>query len=137
MKTLISREHDYALRIVAFLAGRKSESPISVKEISEKLFISKSFTARIVHKLTKSKILGTVQGKFGGVFLKADPQELSLFDILTIMGFDSRLNACLYKHYICPLEGSCKFHRFFVGLEKQIFSILKTKKISEFEFSLE
>ncbi len=134
MNTLISREQDYALRIVAYLAGLKSGETLSVKELSKKLAISKSFAARIVHKLKNSGILGTVQGKFGGVFLKANPEELSLLDVLKIVGFNSRLNACLYDDYICPFEDICKFHTFFIKLEKQILDTLSKKKINEFQF---
>ncbi len=134
MNTLISREQDYALRIVAFLAGRETKEPISVKELSKSLMISRSFTARIVHKLKKSNILGTVQGKFGGVFLNANPSKLSLLDVLKTAGFNSRLNACLYDSYTCPFENRCKFHFFFLDIEKQLLDTLKNRYISEFKF---
>ena len=134
MNTLISREQDYALRIVAYLAGKKTKEPMSVKELSSKLAISKSFTARIVHKLKNNNVLGTIQGKYGGVFLKADPKKLSLLDVLKIVGFNSRLNACLYLDYKCPFEDICNFHKFFIKLEKQILNTLEEKKISEFQF---
>ncbi len=136
MNTLISREQDYALRIVAFLAARKTKTPLSVKELSKKLFISRNFAARIVHKLKKENILGTTQGKFGGVFLKENPAKLSLFDVIKSVGFDARLNACLFENYKCPFEDKCKFHIFFTELEKEIFNKLKNKYISEFQFSL-
>ncbi len=134
MNTLISREQDYALRIVAFLASRKDNTPIPIKEISKKLVISKGFAAKIVHKLKVKKILETTQGKFGGVILKKDPSKLSLLDVLKVVGFNSRLNACLYEDYVCPFEDTCKFHSFFINLERQILDTLKNKYISEFKF---
>ena len=135
MNVFIKREYDYAIRMCAYLAGRDSNQPISLGHVSQKLAISRPFAAKIIFKLRQKNIIGTVQGKHGGVFLKADPHKLSLLDVLKAMDFDSTLNECLRNPQICPLISICKIHVFFLQQETQLLNTLKEKKIIEFVFS--
>ncbi len=131
MTSFIKREYDYAIRICAYLAGREDTSPVPLPIVAKLLYISKPFATKIVHQLKNSGITGAVQGKAGGVFLKADPTKLSLFSILEAMGFNSTLNECIKAHHHCPLIKFCQIHEFFVEAESELFSRFKTKMISE------
>lgn len=134
IKSFISREQDYALRITTFLAGQKEGEFISVNKMAEKLHISKKFASRIVHKLKHANITGSIQGKYGGVFLKADPKEISIWDIMNICGFKVKFNDCMNEFFFCELQFGCRFHNFFLATEKALFDNLKKQKISDFLF---
>lgn len=131
MNVLIKREYDYALRICAYLAGKFSKGPISLTQITNKLFIPKSFASKIVFKLRKSNLIGTVQGKYGGIFLKKDPELVSVLDVLEAMNYNSTVNECLVNPAICPLVNLCKIHRFFEEQEAIILNNFRQKKLSE------
>lgn len=135
MNSFISREQDYALRITARLAELKKGEQLSVRELSTDMFISKIFAARIVHKLKNAGILGTTQGKTGGVYLAANIKKLSAFDVLNVIGFKIKYNNCLYQQFKCELKGSCRFHGFFHQQEEQLTSQLKKMKIADFTFN--
>ncbi len=134
ISTLIKKENDYAIRICAFLAGKPKGKPISVTKLTELLQIKRPFTQKIIFQLRKSKILGSVQGRNGGVFLIKDPAELSVMDILKAMNFDSALNECLKIPNVCPLIGFCKIHSFFVETQRMLFREFEKKKIKELVF---
>lgn len=135
MHTFISREQDYALRITARLAELKKGEQLSVRELSQSMFISKIFAARIVHKLKIAGILGTNQGKTGGVFLNSSPKKLTAFDVLNVIGFKVKYNNCLSDHFNCALLGSCRFHGFFHTQEDALMAQFKKMKISDFLFN--
>ncbi len=130
--SFISREQDYGLRITAYLAGLPKGEFICVPKLAEKLFIPSKFAARIMHKLKKAGITGSIRGKYGGVFLKSEPQNLSLYDVLITIGFKAKLNDCLNENFVCELTFGCKFHSFFVNEEKLLMEKLQKTKISEF-----
>ncbi|MFA3781647.1 Rrf2 family transcriptional regulator [Melioribacteraceae bacterium 4301-Me] len=130
--SFISREQDYALRMTAYLAGLPKGEFISVPKLSQKLFISYKFAARIIHKLKKAKITDSIQGKYGGVFLRANPGKLSMYDVLNAIGFKVKFNDCLKENFTCELMFGCKFHSFFLNEEKLLIKKLKSKKISNF-----
>jgi Rrf2 family nitric oxide-sensitive transcriptional repressor len=93
MVHFIYREADYALRIVAYLAGKKEK--IKIKELCEYLYLSKPIVIKIVHKLRKCGIINTETGKNGGI--KVSPT----------VG-DIEINAC---PFICSQEGRSCFCR--------------------------
>lgn len=131
MPSLIKREYDYAIRICAYLAGRENTNPVPLPKMAKALYVSKPFAAKIAHQLKNAGITGSVQGKTGGIFLKKDPKQLSLFAILEGMGFHSSLNECIKDKRHCPLIKFCHIHDFFVEAELELFGRFKNKMISE------
>lgn len=132
--SLFSREQDYSLRITAFLASLKKDQIISVNILAKRLHVSKIFASRIVHKLKKAGITGSIQGKYGGVYLKKPASEISMMDVLTALGYNFRLNDCMTEHYTCELLLGCRFHNYFVEQEKLLVDNLRKQKISDFLF---
>jgi len=130
--SFISREQDYALRMTAFLAGLPKGEFISVPKLAQKLFISQKFASRIIHKLKKANITDSVQGKYGGVFLKANPKKLSMYDVLNTIGFKVKFNDCLKENFVCELMFGCKFHSFWINEEKLLIDKLKSQKFSDY-----
>ncbi len=129
MNTLIKREYDYALRICAYLAGRYNQGLVSIGRISKVLLISRPFTTKIIYQLKNEKIVTTVQGKDGGVYLTNPPETVSVYDVLEAMGFDSKLNECLAESHQCPMEGHCRLHSYFFQQERLLIEGFKQKKL--------
>jgi Rrf2 family transcriptional regulator, nitric oxide-sensitive transcriptional repressor len=134
MPVFIKREYDYAIRICAYLAGNYKKGPIPVSKIAELLYISKPFATKIIYQLTSKKIITSVQGKAGGVYLSHNPERLSLFAILQAMNFDSTINECIKVPTLCPLKAACKIHDFFYKQESALINNLKEATIAEFAF---
>jgi Rrf2 family nitric oxide-sensitive transcriptional repressor len=134
MQTYISREQDYALRIISALAALPKETQLPVSRLSEQLHISKNFAARIVHKLKTYGILSTTQGKHGGVSLKRNPSKLSVFEVLDTIGFKSKFNQCLDDKFHCEFSSKCMFHSYFEKEEENFHNSMKSKMISDFVF---
>ena len=134
MNYFIKKEYDYAVRICAFLAGQPPQQPIPLSQISKQMHLSRPFATKIVYTLIKSKVLNSVQGKTGGIYLEKKANELSVFDILLAMGFSTALNDCLIEGHVCPLSEKCKIHHFFAEQEQVLFDNFKKKMISQLAF---
>jgi Rrf2 family nitric oxide-sensitive transcriptional repressor len=132
MAVFIKREYDYAIRICAYLGAYYDDGLKSVSQISKKLLITLPFATKIVHQLKKKNLIDTVQGKYGGIRLKRSPQNVSIFDVLHAVGFDSSINECIRIPGICPLSATCKIHRFFNEQETKLIEALKNAKIYDF-----
>ncbi len=128
---LIKREYDYAVRICAYLAGQKKQAPIPVSRITQLLAVSRAFANKIIFKLRQTGIIGTVQGKYGGIFLNKPADRLSVLEVLQALGFDSTVNECLRIPTICPLIGFCKIHLFFAEQQQILINNLAKKMISD------
>ncbi|MCB0283560.1 MAG: Rrf2 family transcriptional regulator [Calditrichaeota bacterium] len=135
MPDLIKREWDYAIRLCAYLAGSYNKGHVSLTHASKKLFLTRPMLNKIVFQLRQKGILDSVQGKYGGIFLKEDPHKLSVFDVLKAMGYNSNLNECVSKHASCPLIKQCQVHLFFAEQEMNLLGAFKNKMIIELAFS--
>lgn len=131
----LKREYDYALRICAYLAGNYQRGPISLAEISRKLFITRPFATKIVFQLKNRGIVHTTQGKHGGVRLDQLPETITLLSILQGVGYHTSISECIKQPDFCPLPAPCKLHAFFIGQENLTVQALKSRTIAEFAFT--
>lgn len=129
---IVKREVDYAIRIVAYLMGKRSL--VKTEEISSKLFISLPNTIKILHKLAKCGIIKTRTGKNGGNLLEKDVDNLSIFDIVKCIGFDFEINACVNVPVSCKLNPICNITHFFADIQYDVINKLKDAKIKDFIF---
>jgi Rrf2 family protein len=116
---MITREADYAIRVVLCLAAMPKGRSMSTSVLAEQMFIPYRFLRRIVRKLCASGIVGSVRGKAGGIYLLEKPAKLSVHDILAI--FDPRalmLNRCYEDNNSCPRKKKCGVHRALEPVQK-------------------
>jgi len=133
MAEFITREVDYAIRIVAYLAGKKEK--VKIAEICSKLYLKRPFVIKIIHKLNKCGIVKTTTGKNGGILLNRDILSLSLYDIFFCLDYNPSINICIDKPEECKLNPICNITHFFSGIQNSIIQKLKSAKISQFIFN--
>ncbi len=122
---LITRETDYALRIIRSLAEKEL---VSAACISEKDLIPKQFIYKIAKKLERAGIISIRQGTRGGFLLIADLSDLSLLDVMLAVGDRVMVNACMEADYDCAWikkrQEPCLFHKnlfeFKLRVEKEL-----------------
>lgn len=76
---LITRECDYAVRIVRALAGGEK---LCVNQVCEKEELTPAFVYKILKKLEKGDLVKSYRGSNGGYALKKDIGQITLLDIL-------------------------------------------------------
>jgi Rrf2 family protein len=71
----ITRQADYAMRAVAYLANLGPEQRAATSQIAEEQQIPPSFLAKIVSQLSVAGLLQTSRGARGGVSLARTPKK--------------------------------------------------------------
>jgi Rrf2 family protein len=107
----ISRQSDYAARLVLHLACLEPGSWVSIPEISKTRLLPAPFTRRIVSLLVKAGLLRTLRGTGGGISLARPTAEISLLDILDAVEGGVVLNACLEGGQPCVFTQGCLVQR--------------------------
>lgn len=123
---LISRETDYALRILRVLQDGQIHS---VPVICESEQIPGSFGYKIVRKMARARLIQTHRGAGGGISLDIFPDTLSLWDLLQAMDDSLVVNACMSDDYECAWQqshGRCRLHEKLCRLQKKINKDLKS-----------
>ncbi len=134
MRSIINREQDYAIRIVAYLVGRGREL-VSIKQLASRLAIPESMATKIALRLTNEGMLTSRRGRAGGVHISGDPERISVLDVLTAMGFELQMNECTAGDRTCPLDGECKVHGFFMKEQRKLERNLAEQMVIEIGFS--
>lgn len=105
----ITREADYALRIVAMLAEENKQ--IEARIIAEKNDIPYRFTLKILRKIVSSGIIKSYRGVNGGYVLSKKPSEITFRDVVEVIDGKIAINKCFENPEICPNSGDCKIQK--------------------------
>ncbi len=127
---LVTREADYAVRTVLYLA-RNSTRTASVSEVARAMHIPKSFLAKIVQRLVRRHILVSLRGMKGGFMLAAKPSQISLLDILESIQGPTGINVCAIDSRRCRLSATCSVHPVWVQIRKEVERRLKKQTIAK------
>lgn len=106
---MVSTRGRYALRMMIDLAeNSKNGEYIAMKDIAERLEISKKYMEQIMPTLVKHGLVEGVQGQGGGYRLTRKPHEYRVGEILRLTEGDLAPVACLTGDNPCTRVGGCR-----------------------------
>lgn len=124
----ITRETDYALRIVAFLA--KQEDKCGAKVISTELNIPQRFALKILGKLSLSEVLKSYKGNLGGYELNKSAKDITMLEIIEAMQGKVMITNCANKDNECCKDlCSCTLKKAF-----ETANLALVKELSSYTF---
>ena len=128
----ITRESDYAMRVVRALIGA---ARLSVSDICEREAITAPFAYKILKKLQNAGIVKGYRGVHGGYALKKDPAELTLYDIYTAIDSDMSIIECLNGRFECTRNGQdgipCYAHDELKDIQNELWAMLRRKSMED------
>lgn len=129
---LITRECDYAVRVIRALAGAER---LSVSEICEKEEITAPFAYKILKKLQKADFVRGFRGVHGGYSMNVDLSDITLYDIYTAIDSGLMIIDCMDPHYHCVRDEQdktpCLVHRELMDIQKELWRLLKRKSLQD------
>ncbi len=106
----ITRESDYAVRIVVDLAGRPQGEVVRADDLGGSTGVPRPYLAKIIQVLSRAGFVQTRQGPRGGVILLKDPATVTLRQIVEAIEGPIYLNRCLIRPGECPRDSFCSVH---------------------------
>ncbi len=126
---LVTRETDYAVRCVLYLA-RIGDAVASVGEISKKALIPKSFLAKILQRLVREGIVESSRGARGGFWLLKKPENITLLEVFFAIQGAAPINMCAIDKRRCRLSAQCCVHPIWVDIRRDVEKRLATQTIA-------
>jgi len=127
----ISREYDYALRILRALADAEQAT---VKQVCLREHIPQAYAYKILKKLEKASLVKGFRGTNGGYRLAAPLKSVTLFDVYIAVEGDMYIGECLRDGYICPnnKEGrQCTIHRALCQMQNHFMEAMRHRNMAE------
>lgn len=133
---MLSKKTRYAMIALAYIAREGTDRAILSTEIASVENLPQRFLENILVELKSIDILGSKLGKNGGYFLKRNPSDIQLSEV--IRHFEGAI-ALLYcvseKQYqpceFCKDEASCKIRKVFKEIRDNTFKILEKTSLSD------
>lgn len=106
---MVSTRGRYALRMMIDLAENSHDHAyIAMKDIAERLEISKKYMEQIMPVLVKNGVVEGLQGQGGGYRLTRRPEDYRVGEILRLTEGDLAPVSCLSGDSPCTRSGGCR-----------------------------
>ncbi len=122
----ISTKGRYALRMMADMAQHQKRGPVALKDIAERQNVSKKYLEQIALTLSQEGILQGTRGHQGGYRLIVDPEQCTVYDILSCVEGSMHPVACLDQSpNACERCNGCETLFVWEGLDRVIQNYLQ------------
>lgn len=127
----ITRQADYAVRAVLYLAQLGEEQRAATSQIAQDQQIPPSFLAKIVSQLSVAGLLQTSRGARGGVSLARSPEEISLLEVVEAIDGPILLNECV-GNGACNFGDDCPMKPIWCDAQSELVERLRNTTFDQF-----
>lgn len=127
----LTRDGEYAVRAVLYLASQPEGRISLVNEISEAQDVPRSYLSKIMQHLTKSGLIRSRRGAKGGFSLARPAEEITLRETIEAIEGPINLNVCLIKKGECSRDEVCPVHPIWKEAQRKLFEILDSKTMAD------
>lgn len=131
MSVLFSRQCEYALQAVMYLALKPEGEKTSIRELTKKIQIPYHFLAKILQDLTYKGMLVSQKGPTGGFGLAKSPKEITLFDIVEAIDGIGFTTNCVLGFPECSGKNPCAVHEKWGEMREELRTILVDKNVAQ------
>lgn len=131
MSIIFSRQCEYALQAVTYLALRPDGEMTSIRELAKKLEIPYHFLAKILQDLSYKGLLLSQKGPTGGFALGMPAKDITLFHIVEAIDGVDFTNKCVMGFPECSGKNPCAVHDKWATMRDGIYSMLVNKNIAQ------
>jgi len=121
----ITRQADYAVRAVLFLANKEPNQRSATSQIAKEQHIPPSFLAKIISQLSIAGLLHTSRGARGGVTLAREPKDITLLEVIEAIDGPIMLNECVGENSICTFDNDCPLRPVWCAAQEELVGRLK------------
>lgn len=129
----ITRQADYALRAMLYLAKLPPNERAATSQIAETKKIPPSFLAKIISQLSIAGLIHTSRGARGGVTLAREAKEISVLEVVEAIDGPIALNECTVSPEGCPFSEDCPIHDLWCGTQADLVQKLRSTSFADFE----
>ncbi|MBI4535624.1 MAG: Rrf2 family transcriptional regulator [Ignavibacteriae bacterium] len=131
MSLVFSRQCEYALQAVLYLALKSPGEMTSMKEMAEKLDIPYHFVSKILQNLTRKGLLSSLKGPSGGFTLSMPSRDITLFHIVEAIDGVEFTKNCVLGFPECSGKNPCAVHDTWATLREGLYNMLVSKNVAE------
>lgn len=131
MSLLFSRQCEYALQAVLYLALQRPGAMTSIKELTARLEIPYHYLGKILQDLKRRGLLESLKGPSGGFRLRRSAEEITLFQVVEAIDGEDLFQNCVLGFQECSARNPCPVHARWGTMRDEIRDMLVSKSIAQ------
>jgi Rrf2 family protein len=128
----ITRQADYALRAMIYLAKLDPTQRAATSQIAAEQHIPPSFLAKIISQLSIAGLIHTSRGARGGVSMARSPEEVSVLEVVEAIDGPISLNDCTGDPSACPFGEDCPLRPLWCETQAELIDRLRKTNFARF-----
>ena len=133
---MLSKKTKYGLKALTFIARSESEAPVQVGEIAKGEQIPQKFLESILLTLCKAGILSSKKGKHGGYYLRKEPSEILMTEVMRVLEGPIAMVPCVSLNYYekcddCVDEKLCSVNKLMIQVRDSTLEIFKNTSLKD------
>lgn len=130
---MFSKACEYSIRACIVIAQNSlHDKRVSLKEIADAIDSPEAFTAKLLQKLVRHKIIFSTQGPQGGFQIKNSKlKKITLEKIIQAIDGEEKYDTCVLGLTNCSEENPCPAHKKYKSIKKELKNMLRTTSVLE------
>ena len=133
---MLSKKTKYGLKALTYIARSEGDMPVQVAVIAKSEQIPQKFLESILLTLRKSGILGSKKGKHGGYYLRHDPSEIKMTDVMRVLEGPIAMVPCVSLNYYekcddCPDEHLCSVNKLMLQVRDSTLKVFRNTTLAD------
>lgn len=128
---IFSRPAQYAIRAMTYLGGQEAGKLSSIREISREAEVPLPYLAKIINRLSRSKLVRAQRGPSGGVMLGRPASRIRVEDIISAVGGRLEFKQCVLGLSDCSDEMPCPVHESWRSVRQHLSKSLHERTVSD------
>lgn len=128
----ITRQADYALRAMLYLAQLEPSQRAATSQIAAEQHIPPSFLAKIISQLSIAGLIHTSRGARGGVSMARSPEDVSVLEVVEAIDGPIALNECTHGTSSCLFGENCPLRPLWCDTQSELVERLRSTNFAQF-----
>lgn len=126
-----TKQVDYGLMAMQYVAKHQGEAPVSVKRIADEFGIPVELLAKVLQHLAKGGLMVAQNGPRGGYRLTLPPSAVTVGQVIRVLEGPVAIVSCMADHGDCPQTSRCTLRNPARKLQAVITGLLDTTTLAE------
>jgi len=133
---MLSKKTKYGLKALTYIARTEGDSPVQVGTIAKSEQIPQKFLESILLTLRKSGILGSKKGKHGGYYLRKEPSEILMTEVMRVLEGPIAMVPCVSLNFYekcddCPDEDKCSVNKLMIQVRDNTLKVFRNTTLAD------
>jgi len=133
---MLSKKTKYGLKALTFIARSEGDSPVQVSEIAKSEQIPQKFLESILLTLRKAGVLGSKKGKHGGYYLRKEPSEILMTEVMRVLEGPIAMVPCVSLNFYekcddCPNEHLCSVNKLMIQVRDSTLKVFRNTTLAD------